>query len=174
MTWKKIKGTREIRGLRGLMLYWDMVDILKNLAGIWHWNVAASIRKTQLGSLLLTWFDFNPSMNKQLQPLYSVGWNYLSILKRQWYNLWSLGMDKLFRAMLFWACVYLSTLGLKSIHVSKRVPDIQLICFRSSCYALLLMLASIGERQISTTLLYTRSWYLYICYEGTDNMDIYD
>ena len=34
-----------------------------------------------LAPLLLTWFNFNPSMDKPLHQLYSVEWNYLSIHK---------------------------------------------------------------------------------------------
>ena len=44
--------------------------------------------------LLLTWFNFNPSKDKYLHPLYTVGWNYLSIPKLQWLHRWILGMDK--------------------------------------------------------------------------------
>ena len=33
------------------------------------------------GPLLLTWFNFNPSMDKYLHSLWYVGWNYLSIPK---------------------------------------------------------------------------------------------
>ena len=29
--------------------------------------------------ILITWMNFNPSMDKQLYPLYSVGWNFLYI-----------------------------------------------------------------------------------------------
>ena len=38
----------------------------------------------------------------------------------KWCSRWSLGMDKLFHPTLFWACNYLSMLGLKLNHVSKR------------------------------------------------------
>ena len=44
--------------------------------------------------LLITWFNFNPSMDKELHPLQRVGWNYLSIPKLQRLHRWSLGMDK--------------------------------------------------------------------------------
>ena len=37
-------------------------------------------------------------------------------------NRWSLGMDKLFHPTLYWAYNYLSMLGLKLTHVSKRGP----------------------------------------------------
>ena len=47
------------------------------------------ITKEYLGPLLLTSFNFDTSMDKQLYPLLSVGWNYLSIPKLQWYNRWS-------------------------------------------------------------------------------------
>ena len=47
-------------------------------------------------------------------------WNYLSIPKLQRYNRWSLWMDKWFHPTLYQACNYLSMLGLKLNHVSKR------------------------------------------------------
>ena len=47
-------------------------------------------------------------------------WNYLSIPKLQRGNRWSLGMDKSFNPTFPWACDYLSMLGLKFDHVSKR------------------------------------------------------
>ena len=46
------------------------------------------------GPLLLTWINFNHSMDKQLHTLKSVGWNYLSIPKLQRLQQLSLGMDK--------------------------------------------------------------------------------
>ena len=48
------------------------------------------------------------------------GWKYLSIPKLERCNRWSLGMDKLFHPTVYWACDYLSMLGLKSNHVSNR------------------------------------------------------
>ena len=42
-----------------------------------------------LAPLLQTWFNFNPSMDKQLHPWKSVGCNYLSIPKLQRFNRWS-------------------------------------------------------------------------------------
>ena len=45
-------------------------------------------------------------MDKSLHPLYSVGWNYLSIPKLQWYSCWSLAMDKQFHPTLYWAYDY--------------------------------------------------------------------
>ena len=47
-------------------------------------------------------------------------WSYLSIPKLQCLHCWSLGMDKWFHPTLYWACDYLSMLGVKFIHVSKR------------------------------------------------------
>ena len=73
-----------------------------------------------LGPLLLTCFSVIPSMDKQLHPLYGVGWNYLSIPKLQRCSYWILGIDKKFHLTLYWACDYLSMLGLKLNHVSKR------------------------------------------------------
>ena len=49
-----------------------------------------------------------------------MGWNYLSIPKLQRCNRWSLGMDKWFHTTLYNGCNYLSMLGLKLNHVSKR------------------------------------------------------
>ena len=47
-------------------------------------------------------------------------WNYLSIPKLQRLHRWSLGMDKLFHPTLHNGCDYISMLGLKLTHVSKR------------------------------------------------------
>ena len=58
----------------------------------------------------------------RLNPLWNVELNYLSIPKRQRCDRWSLWMDKYFHCTLFWACDYLSKLGFKLIHVSKRSP----------------------------------------------------
>ena len=51
-----------------------------------------------------------------------MGWNYLSIPKLQRCNRWSLGIDKLFHPIHYNGCNYLSMLGLKLNHVSKRGP----------------------------------------------------
>ena len=42
--------------------------------------------KTVLGPCLLTWFNFNPSMDKKLHPLRIVEWIYLFILILQRFN----------------------------------------------------------------------------------------
>ena len=47
-------------------------------------------------------------------------WNYFSISKLQWLHHWSLGMDKQFHLKLYNGCNYLSMLGLKLNHVSKK------------------------------------------------------
>ena len=52
-------------------------------------------------------------------------WNNLSIPKLQRCNRWSLGMHKWFPPTLYWVCDYLSMMGLKLIHVSKRGPRSQ-------------------------------------------------
>ena len=44
--------------------------------------------------LLLTWFNFNPSMIKYLHPLNCMGWNCLSIPNPQRCNRWSLEVVK--------------------------------------------------------------------------------
>ena len=46
--------------------------------------------------LSLTWFNFNPIMDRLSHAHKSVGWNYLSIPKLQRWNRCSLGMDKCF------------------------------------------------------------------------------
>ena len=51
--------------------------------------------------------------------------NDLSIPKRQRLHRWRLGRDKLFHPTLYWACNYLSMLGLKLIHVNKRGHRLQ-------------------------------------------------
>ena len=51
-----------------------------------------------------------------------MGWNFLSILKLQRCNHWSLGMEKQFHPWLYIACDYLPMLGLKLNHVSKGDP----------------------------------------------------
>ena len=51
-----------------------------------------------------------------------MGWNCFFIPKLQRCNRWSLGMDKSFPAILYWAYDYLSVLVLKLTHVSKRGP----------------------------------------------------
>ena len=73
-----------------------------------------------------------------------MGWNYLSILKLQRLHRWSLGMDKLFHPALYWACNYLSVIGLKLIHIIKETLGVlvysisQEICTRFLlCCALL-------------------------------------
>ena len=61
-------------------------------------------------------------MDKYLHPLYSVGWKYSSVPKLQRLQRWNLEMDKWFYFTLYWACDYLSVLGFKLIHVTKRGP----------------------------------------------------
>ena len=70
---------------------------------------------------LLTWFNFDPSMDKQLHPSSNETWKYISVPSLQWCSHWSLGMDKSFHLTFYWTC-YLPMLGLKLIRVSKRGP----------------------------------------------------
>ena len=53
---------------------------------------------------------------------YKVRLNQSSIPKHQSYNHGRLGMDKQFHSTSYWACDYLSMLGLKLTHLSKRGP----------------------------------------------------
>ena len=48
------------------------------------------------GPIFITWIDFIPSKDKQLYPLLSVWWNYVSIPKLQQLHRWSLGLNKQF------------------------------------------------------------------------------
>ena len=59
---------------------------------------------------------------KLLHPKWSVGWDYLSIPKLQWCKIWSLVMYKSFHPTFYWACNYVSMLGLKLLHVGKSGP----------------------------------------------------
>ena len=47
-------------------------------------------------------------------------WNYLSIPKLRRCSRWNLGLGKYFHPTHYWACHYLSMLGLRLIHVSKK------------------------------------------------------
>ena len=58
-----------------------------------------------------------------------MGWNYLSVPKHQQCNCWSLG----FHSTRCWVCDYLSMLGLKLNHVSKKVSWNQHCILLISC-----------------------------------------
>ena len=81
-------------------------------------DVGLANKRDTWRSLLLTWININPSMDKYSHAQKSVGWNYLSIPKLQRLHRWSLGMDKWFHRTLYNGCNNLSMLGLKLIHVS--------------------------------------------------------
>ena len=51
-----------------------------------------------------------------------MGWHYFYVPKHQCCSRWSLRMDKWFHLILYWAYDYLTMLGFKFIHVSKRGP----------------------------------------------------
>ena len=72
-----------------------------------------------------------------------MGWNYVSIPKLQRCNRWRLGMDKYFHLTFYQTCDYLSMLGLKLNHVSKRGP-------RQPEPMLLLMTSCLPQGRIST------------------------
>ena len=78
-----------------------------------HVPALPSFYSINLGPLLLTWINTNSS---------KWGWNYSSIPKLQWLHNWSFGMDKQFYPTYYNGCNYLSMLGLKLNHVSKRGP----------------------------------------------------
>ena len=55
------------------------------------------------------------------------------------FNCWCLGMDKYFHLTIHWTCNYLTNLGLKLIHVSKRGPwcPFDMLCmWHHCCYSL--------------------------------------
>ena len=56
-------------------------------------------------------------------------WNYLYILKLQWCNWWSLGIEKWFYSTFHDSCNYLSMLRLKLIRVSNMGPNSQPLYF---------------------------------------------
>ena len=89
--------------------------------------------KLHLCPILLTWFNFNPSMDKESHALLSVGWNYLSIPKLQRCNRWNLGMDKQLHPTFYNGCNYLSMLGLKLNHVSKIGPSMLIFFGKDEC-----------------------------------------
>ena len=71
-----------------------------------------------LEPLLQSWTRFNPSMDKQLHPLYNVGWNNLSIPKLQQCDCWSLEWISNFIPYL----IGHEMLEIKLIYDSKRGP----------------------------------------------------
>ena len=92
-----------------------------------------SINRRLSRPLLLTWINFNPSVDKQLHPLLSVGWNYISIpTKLQWLHCQSVGMDKLFHPTLYLTCDYLSMPGIKVNPCSWKEPLV-IWWFHASC-----------------------------------------
>ena len=111
-----------------------LLSMLKFQESIKNYNTCATINRQITTTVwifvveiyctysLLTWPNFYLSMDKKSYPLLCVGWNHLSIPKLHRLHRWSLGMDKLFHPTLYQACNYLSELGLKLNHVSKRVP----------------------------------------------------
>ena len=83
-------------------IFWSIsmkLNFWKRNTKLWlfHYNSvdsdSDSLQHWDLGPRLLTWVNFNHSMDMQLHPLYSLGLNYLSIPKIQLCNRWSLGMD---------------------------------------------------------------------------------
>ena len=88
-----------------------------------HLNITIPVSTMpSIANLSLLCFNLNPSRDKWLHLLWSVGWNDLSIPELQRLHHWSLKMDKYFHPTLYWACDYLSMLGLELNHVSKWSP----------------------------------------------------
>ena len=110
----------------GCAIYLTALHVSPNLCG-WLCFVMLcylvpnrNTQNTFLWPLLLRWFNFNPSMDKQLHPFCSVWRNRLSIPNRQRCNRWTLGMDGLCHPTFNCAYDNLSILGLKLICISKR------------------------------------------------------
>ena len=85
-----------------------------------HQGLQDCQRLSFLGPLLLTWIYFIPAWINDDMPCELTD-PFLSLIGGtvRW-NRWSLGMDKLFHTTLCIRCDYVSMLGLKWIHVSKR------------------------------------------------------
>ena len=63
----------------------------------WLWNRLRADSGVHVACqlpLLLTWFNFKPSVDKYSHAQQSVEWNYFSIPKLQRLHRWSLGIDK--------------------------------------------------------------------------------
>ena len=95
------------------------------LVWIWHGNSLMIQAPNDIHNILhhwgpLTWFNFNPSMDKWLRAHLCVRLTYLSIPKLQRLHRWSLIMDNQFHFTLYNGCNHLFMLGLKLKHVSKR------------------------------------------------------
>ena len=73
----------------GIVFLWDVyycsIFVCTPVVQFYLWNTP--------GPLLLTWFIFNPSIDKNSRGQESVGWNYLSISSLQQLHRWCLGMD---------------------------------------------------------------------------------
>ena len=86
-----------------------------------------------------------------------MGWNnYLSIPKLQRLHCWSLGMDRLFHSTLHTGCNYLSMLGSKLNHVSKRSP-----CYLSHHWFWWWLVCSAPSQ-------YRKQWWLFV--NGTGHL----
>ena len=79
--------------------------------------------------LLLTWFNFNPSMDMHSHTQWSVEWNYLSIPKLQMCNRWNLGMDNQFHPTLCNGCNYFSM----SVKCALEYNETRLVVHTQTC-----------------------------------------
>ena len=68
-------------------LWWNQIQNSESISMLYHLFDLP-------GPFLLTWFNFNPTMDKYSHTQYGVGWNYLSVPNLQRCNRWSLWMDK--------------------------------------------------------------------------------
>ena len=112
---------REEKGSHGknnvVISDWNVLDVLwEKQPSFSSWCIYGSQIPPMRGWRVV---NFNPSMDKWLHLLWSVGWNHLSIPKHQQCSHWSLRMDKQFHPTLNQACDYLSMQALKLNHVIK-------------------------------------------------------
>ena len=97
------RGEIEIKVIRTIvndicckLWLWKNCSTLKwyNIRNPIYWLTYWDRNPLRAWAPFLAWVYSNPSMDKWLHPLLSMGWNYISISKRQQRIRWSLGTDK--------------------------------------------------------------------------------
>ena len=97
-----------VKSLRWISARWEAIsELCQHIT----WNNTP-------GSILLTWFYYDPSITCLIECVMKLLFHYqLQLLLR-----WSLGMDEKFHLPLYNGCSYLSMLGFNLFHFSKRSP----------------------------------------------------
>ena len=108
-----------------------------------QWSLVRGVHRSLIDSACHRWTWWRHQMEKILALLAFCVDNspvtseiitcgmYFSIPKPQWCNRWRLAMNKLFHHTFHRACDYLSAMGFKLIHVSKRWPRNKPLCHGS-------------------------------------------